>query len=111
MPADSHTFTAELWLHPGNAGWHFVTLPAALADDLRVRAEGRARPFGSLPVRVIVGETSWETSVFADTEAASYLLPVKAAIRRSEGLAAGDVVQLKIELDWAMDPKDQHDAH
>ncbi len=98
MPADSHTFTAELWVHSGSAGWHFVTLPADLADDLRARTAGRARPFGSLPVRVRVGDTSWTTSVFADTRAGSYLLPVKAAVRRREALAAGDVVRATLEL-------------
>ena len=98
MLADSHTLTAELWLHPRSAGWHFVTLPADLADDLRARAAGRARPFGSLPVRVTVGNTSWTTSVFPDTRAASYLLPVKAAVRRREALAAGDVVRVTLEL-------------
>ena len=92
------TFSAAVWLHPGEAGWHFVTLPADLADELRARTTGRARPFGSVPVRVTIGQTSWSTSVFADTKAASYLLPIKAGIRRREGLAAGDGVRVTIDV-------------
>jgi hypothetical protein len=75
-----------------------VTLPADLADELRASTSGRGRPFGSVPVRVIIGQTSWTTSLFADTKAGSYLLPVKAAIRRLEQLAAGDEVRVTIEV-------------
>jgi hypothetical protein len=33
------TFEArgEVWLYPGDAGWHFVTLPPDLADETRAR--------------------------------------------------------------------------
>lgn len=98
MTAATCTFSAAVWLHPGGAGWHFVTLPADLADELRARTVDRARPFGSVPVRVTIGRTSWSTSLFADTKAASYLLPIKAAIRRREGLAAGDEVRVTIAV-------------
>lgn len=98
MLADTHTFTADLWLHPGDAGWHFVTLPAELADEIRAQSAGTARPFGSLPVTVTIGRTSWTTSLFADTGADSYLLPVKADVRRREQLTAGDSVRVTLEL-------------
>lgn len=98
MVVDAFNFSAELWLHPGAAGWHFVTLPAELADDVRARTAGTARPFGSLPVVVAIGRTSWATSLFADTTSASYLLPVKAEVRRREGISAGDIVRVTFEL-------------
>lgn len=94
----AHTFTAALWLHPGDAGWHFVTLPADVADELRARAAGSHRPFGSLPVEATIGDTAWRTSLFSDTRSGAYLLPVKAAVRRSERLAAGDEVRVAIAL-------------
>lgn len=31
----SYSFRAEWWLYPGEAGWHFVTVPPDVADDLR----------------------------------------------------------------------------
>lgn len=88
---------AEVWRHEGEAGWHFVTLPEEIADEIRARHSGGHRPFGSLPVRATIGGTSWETSLFADTKAASYLLPVKAEVRRREGIAHGDTVLVTIE--------------
>ncbi|MGE3811188.1 MAG: DUF1905 domain-containing protein [Candidatus Nanopelagicales bacterium] len=75
-----------------------MALRDALADELRARTTGRARPFGSVPVRATIDQTSWSTSLFADTKAASYLLPVKADIRRRERLEAGDDVRVTIDL-------------
>ncbi len=94
--ADAFTFTAELWLHPGPAGWHFLTLPPALADEVSDRTAAAARAFGSVPVRVTIGSSSWSTSLFPDARSASYLLPVKAAIRRRERLGSGDAVRATI---------------
>lgn len=98
MRADTHTFTAELGLQRGEAGWRFVTLPADLADELRAQTAATARAFGSFPVAVTIGRTGWRTSLFADTRAASYLLPVKADVRRREQLSAGDRVRVTVEL-------------
>ena len=58
-----------------------------------------ARPFGSLPVRAAIGRTSWSTSLFADTRTASYLLPVKADVRRREGIGDGDAVTVELVVD------------
>ncbi|MGN8130040.1 DUF1905 domain-containing protein [Arthrobacter sp. RC1.1 241] len=30
----SYVFEAELWLHPGEAPWHFLTVPANIADEI-----------------------------------------------------------------------------
>ena len=50
------TFTAELWRYPGKGGWHFVTLPDEIADEVRARS-GPRHGFGSVRVRVTLGAT------------------------------------------------------
>jgi hypothetical protein len=97
-PATTCAVRAEVWRHPGPGGWHFVTLPAEVADDVRARTGAGPRPFGTVPVVVTLGGTTWATSLFADTASASYLLPLKAAVRRSEEVEAGDDVELVLEL-------------
>ena len=92
------TFTAELWLYPGKGGWHFVTLPPEIADEVRARTAGQRRGFGSARVHVTLGTTSWETSVFPDSKSSSYLLPVKAEARRRERVEDGDTVTVALEL-------------
>ena len=91
-------FAAEVWLHPGAGGWHFVTLPDTVADAVEAAFGERERPFGRLPVRATVGRTAWATSIFRDTKLGSYLLPVKADVRRAEGIRAAQVVEVGLEL-------------
>jgi hypothetical protein len=81
------TFTATLWRYPGDAGWYFVTLPLELADDIRASSERHG--FGSVRVSVTTGSSTWATSVFPDSDSGSFVLPVKSAVRRSEGLDDG----------------------
>lgn len=86
------SFRATLWEHDGPAGWHFVTLPADLADAILDQAAGRTSAFGSVPVEVRVGASTWRTSLFPDRRTRSYLLPVRASIRRQQHLQASDTV-------------------
>ncbi|MEZ5996252.1 MAG: DUF1905 domain-containing protein [Hyphomonadaceae bacterium] len=92
-------FEAELWRSPGEAGWHFVTLPKQTSDEMRALTQGMRNPFGSLRVIARTGKTTWRTSVFADTKAGAFLLPVKADVRRKEKLAPGARVRVRVEID------------
>lgn len=94
-------FTAPLWRHAGDAGWHFVTLPHDVADeiaDLADREAGARRGFGAVRVEVTCGATTWRTSLFADTSSRSYLLPVKQAVRRAEGVDDGDELTIRLQV-------------
>ena len=95
----TYTITAPIWRYEGPAGWHFVTLPTEVADEIDVRFEHAHRPFGSLRVHVSLGHVSWTTSLFRDTKSESYLLPIKAVIRRVAGVDAGDTVTLELTVD------------
>ena len=92
-----YTVTGEVWRYPGPGGWHFLTLPPDVADDVRARAI--AKPFGSVRARATIGTTTWETSLFADTKSASYLLPLKAIVRRQAGIEEGDIVTVTLALE------------
>ncbi|WOS66332.1 DUF1905 domain-containing protein [Sinorhizobium fredii] len=92
-------FDADLWLYPGKGGWHFVTLPADIAGQIKFLAEPKARGWRSEAVIVRIGKTEWTTSVFPDKASGSFLLPVKAEVRRKEKLAAGQSIRIKLSLD------------
>lgn len=93
-------FTAELWLYPGEAAWYFISLPAEVSDDVRARTEG-ALAFGSTKVEAWIGETTWPTSVFFDRKRDCFLLPVKAEVRRREGLEEGEQIAVRLALSGA----------
>jgi len=97
------THTSQLWRWTGgeNGSWHFLTISGAAGGAftetaLMRRLEGMARGFGSLKVTATIGETSWQTSVFPSRET-GWMLPVKAAVRKAEGLSEGDEVTLTLE--------------
>jgi len=89
-------FDARLWRWQGDAAWHFVTLPHDAADEIEVLSASSRRGFGSVRVEVTVGDVTWRTSVFPDSKAASYLLPMKRAVRDAAGLIDGDSVRVRL---------------
>ena len=101
----TETFTAVLWVHDGPAGWHFLTLPPEVADDVRELGAVARAGFGSVRVTATVGGTSWPTSVFPDARSGSYLLPVKKQVRAAEGLRAGDRVSVELAVSPAAGPR------
>ncbi|HEX7461497.1 MAG TPA: DUF1905 domain-containing protein [Dermatophilaceae bacterium] len=66
-------FAAPLWQYPGADGWHFVSLPAEISDDITDSTVGIRRGFGSVRVAVTVGRTTWRTSIFQDRKTGTYM--------------------------------------
>jgi Domain of unknown function (DUF1905) len=96
--ADRYTFRAELWRYEGPDPWHFVSLPAEVADDIRAKFGERAAGFGSIKVEAAVGSTRWTTSLFPDKSRGTYLLPVKKAVRVAEHLEESNVVGVTLRF-------------
>ena len=90
-------FEAELWEHDGKGAWCFVTVPPEPSEDIRLSGAMPAG-FGSFKVEVTVGATVWRTSVFPDSKNDVFVLPVKKAVRASEGLEVGDLVRVGLEV-------------
>lgn len=96
----TYEFDAKMWLWDARKtdSWTFVSLPTDLADDILELAAPYARGFGSVRVEVGIGATVWRTSIFPDSKARTYVLPVKREVRRAEGIEAGDRVRVRLTL-------------
>ncbi len=94
------TFKLEtkLWIYPGHAAWHFLTIPKIESSAIKESFGANARGWGSLPAEVKVGQTNWRTSIFPDRKAGTYLLPIKAAVRKTEGLFSGEAVKYTVKI-------------
>ena len=94
------TFDAELWLWEARRAdsWTFVTVPAEISEDIRELAGTPRRGFGSVRVHAAIGGSRWSTSIFPDAGRGCYVMPVKAKVRKAEGLGAGDTAAVTIEL-------------
>lgn len=98
-------FDAEPYHWQGDEqSWVFVRLPDDLAADvaeLSADAAARAgsrRGFGSVRVEVRTGASEWRTSLFPQASPRGYVLPLKAAVRKAEGIEAGTPVTVRIRL-------------
>ena len=104
---ETHSITATLWIWTSDkapASWHFLTIDGAAGEAIHALALmrrlefGRKRGWGSMKVRATIGDTSWETSIFPAKDVGGWLLPVKASVRKAEGLVAGDDVTVALEV-------------
>ena len=79
------------------AGWHFTGIPKKESEEIKKVSKVKAG-FGSIPVIATIGKTQWKTSIFPDKKSGTYLLPLKAQVRKKENIFSNDTVYLTIEL-------------
>lgn len=99
----SHTGPLWGWTTDKAPGtWHFLTIDGEAGKALSVtalmrRLEKSIGGFGSLKVTARIGESSFKTSVFPAKEL-GWMLPVKASVRKAEGVVEGDVVEVVLDF-------------
>ncbi len=79
-------------------GWYFLTIAGQAAAEIRYAALGRSGGFGSIRVVARIGGTTWTTSIFPHRETGGFVLPLKADVRRREGVGDGGVVEVSLQL-------------
>ena len=90
-------FTGPLVEWRGPAPYHFVDVPEDEVDQLRETAAAVTYGWGMIPVRGLIGETEFTTSLWPRDD--GYVVPVKDAVRKPEGLELGDVVEVRLTVD------------
>lgn len=89
-------FTGRVIEWRGPAPYYFVPVPDAESDDIREVAAMATYGWGVIPVEAHIGETAFETSLFPKD--GGYLLPLKNAVRKPQGIAAGDDVSVRMTV-------------
>jgi hypothetical protein len=90
-------FSGELWFWKGPAPWHFITVPDEECGALEAASAFVTYGWGMIPVTVQIRETGWKTSLFPKD--GGYIVPVKAQVRKAEGLEVGDKVTVCLAVD------------
>lgn len=91
-----YEFDAKIWLYTGQGSWHFVSLPQESAKEIRVHLKSEEEGWGRLRAVAQIGNTEWETAIWFDTKKNTYLLPLKAGIRKKEKLEKDESVHVSI---------------
>lgn len=96
-----YSFSAKVWKYRGHAGWYFATLPKALSKKIRSKHAISEEGWGRLKTTATIGKSKWKTSIWFDTKADGYLLPIKATVRKKEKIETNSLIeaQLLLEID------------
>ena len=93
-----YNFRAKPWQYSGNGGWHFISLPNKLSKEIRTSLKSEEEGWGRLKATAKIGNSEWETAIWFDTKLNTYLLPLKAEIRKKESLKIDKLVDVTIEI-------------
>lgn len=87
-------FTGEVFEWRGPSPYYYVAVPDDDSADIKEAAPMLTYGWGVIPAQVMIGETTWTTSLFPKD--GRYLVPLKDVVRRAEGLAVGDAVEVRM---------------
>jgi hypothetical protein len=90
------SFQADVIYWRGPAPFFFVAVPAREAAELRLVAKAVSYGWGMVPVEARIGDVAFTTSLFSKDE--TYLLPLKAAVRRKTDVTAGDMILVEMTV-------------
>ncbi len=79
----------------GPAPYHFIPLTEDAAEAVD-EVKASVAYWGVVPVTVWIGDTEFTTSMFP--REGTYFLPVKDAVRRTEGFGLGDEVEVRLSV-------------
>ncbi len=80
----------------GPSPFYFVPVPDDESAAIRDVAAMATYGWGVIPVEARIGEVAFTTSLFPKD--GGYLLPVKDAVRKPQGLTAGDDVSVEMTI-------------
>jgi len=89
-------FVAEIIEWRGPAPYLFVALPGELVGEVHYAAREASYGWGMVPVTAQIGATIFATSLFRRGD--TYMLPVKVAVQRAEGVGLGDRVAVTMRI-------------
>ena len=89
-------FEGEIWHWRGPSPYHFVSVPPEECVLLDEVAPMVSYGWGMVPVTVRMGSSEWTTSLWPRN--GGYIVPLKDAVRKPEGLAVGDVVRVRLTV-------------
>ena len=93
-----YSFEAEVFRWPANPAFFLVSLPKDFSEEIHEISEGLTNGFGSLKVEATIGTFTWRTSIFPDSKSGCFDLPLKAAVRKTNGLVEGSIASISLEV-------------
>lgn len=93
-----YQFEGIVRLWPANEKFFLLPLPKDVSDEIFEISDGLTAGFGSLKVEAQIGSVVWRSSIFPDKTKGTFELPLKAEVRKKNGLVVGSIAICEIEL-------------
>ncbi|MCB9255841.1 MAG: DUF1905 domain-containing protein [Chitinophagales bacterium] len=91
-----YTFSGSLWRYQGEGAWYFVSLPKEVSEEIRGNLQWQEEGWGRMKARASIQDVDWDTAIWFDTKRGTYILPIKASIRKKLALEANQVLELSV---------------
>lgn len=91
-----YDFTSKVWKHAGTGGWYFVSLPKGIAKEIREHLQWQEEGWGRMKANAQIESANWETAIWFDKKQNTYLLPLKAEVRRRANIKVEDTLTVTI---------------
>jgi hypothetical protein len=89
-------FSGIVWEWRGPAPYFFVTVPEEESALIQSAAAMVTYGWGMIPVEAETGSSRWKTSLFAKD--GGYVVPLKDAIRKAEGIDVDDTITVMLNV-------------
>jgi hypothetical protein len=89
-------FSGKVWVYDGASTWHFVSLPKEISFEIRKLVGWQEEGWGRLKTQVKIGNSVWDTSIWFDSKLQTYLLPLKAEIRKKENVKIDQIIEILV---------------
>ena len=90
-------FDGEVVHWRGPAPYLFVPVPEPERSEIAAVSRTVTYGWGCIPATARIGRTTFTTSLFP--REGGYMVPVKVAVQRAEGVGLGDDVEVRLTID------------
>lgn len=91
-----YTFSGKIWKHNTNGGWFFISLPKNISKEIRENLQWQEEGWGRMKASALANGLNWDTPIWFDKKHETYLLPLKADIRKKANIELEDEVTVSI---------------
>jgi len=89
-------FAAKVIHWRGPSPYFFAPIPPQCGAEIKQVSKLVTYGWGMIPVEAVIGGVLFQTSLFPKDE--TYLLPLKAAVRRKTNITAGDSISVDMTV-------------
>lgn len=94
----TYAFSSTVWQHAATGGWYFVSLPKAISAEIRQHLKWQEEGWGRIKAEAKIRKSQWQTAIWFDSKHQTYLLPIKAEIRKKESIEKDQSIRVQVYI-------------